>query len=118
MVSDEKDRLGQKLRDVERAREDLYFAEQDRKLIEKMRQAKAEEMEAHIRELARMRCPKCGVRLQHVIERGIAVEECPQCRGVWLDHGELEAIAGSEKEGWIARWLKGEFRRPNPPSES
>lgn len=112
MASDEKDRLGQKLRDVERAREDLYFAEQDRKLIEKMRQAKQEEMEAHVRELARMRCPKCGVRLHHVIERGTAVEECPQCRGVWLDRGELEAIAGTEREGWIARWLKGEFRRP------
>jgi rubrerythrin len=112
MVTDEKDRLGQKLKDVERAKEDLYFAEQDRKLIEKMRKAKAEEMEAHIRQLAHMRCPKCGARLQHVMERGVAVEECPECHGIWLDHGELEQIAGQEQEGWFARWLRGEFRRP------
>jgi hypothetical protein len=32
-----KDRLGQKLHDLEQAREDLFFAERDRKLIEKLR---------------------------------------------------------------------------------
>lgn len=112
MEPDEKDRLGQKLRDVERAREDLYFAEQDRKLIEKMRKAKEEEIEGQIRELARMRCPKCGARLRHVVARGVTVEECPECLGLWLDHGELEQIAGAEQEGWFARWLRGEFRKP------
>ena len=34
MAADEKDRLGDKLRDVERAREDLYFAERDRQLLQ------------------------------------------------------------------------------------
>lgn len=38
MVADSgKDRLGEKLHDVEKAREDLFFAERDRKLIEKLR---------------------------------------------------------------------------------
>jgi hypothetical protein len=38
MVADSgKDRLGQKLHDLEQAREDLFFAERDRKLIEKLR---------------------------------------------------------------------------------
>lgn len=32
-----KDRLGQKLHDVEQAREDIFFAERDRQLIEKLR---------------------------------------------------------------------------------
>ena len=58
MVVDEKDRLGDKLRDVERAREDLYFAERDRKLLEQLRQAKAGETEATLKELTRSRCPK------------------------------------------------------------
>ena len=32
-----KDRLGQKLHDLERGREDVFFAERDRKLIDKLR---------------------------------------------------------------------------------
>jgi hypothetical protein len=38
MVADSgKDRLGAKLHDLEQAREDIFFAERDRKLIEKLR---------------------------------------------------------------------------------
>jgi hypothetical protein len=38
MVADSgKDRLGEKLHDLEHAREDVFFAERDRKLIEKLR---------------------------------------------------------------------------------
>ncbi|HEV8456683.1 MAG TPA: zf-TFIIB domain-containing protein [Methylomirabilota bacterium] len=53
---------------------------------------------------ARM-CPKCvSVRLlRHFfsIKRQVAVEECPQCGGYWLDAGELLAIRSeypSEKD--------------------
>ena len=35
---DPKDRLGDKLRDVEKAREDKYFAERDKELIRKMKE--------------------------------------------------------------------------------
>lgn len=111
-MATEKDRLGEKLREAERAREDVYFADQDRKLIEKIRQAKEGEAENQLREAAKLRCPKCGERLQHVHQQGVAVEECPACKGMWLDHGELELLAGQEKDGWVARWLRGEFRRP------
>ncbi len=37
MAGDQKDRLGDKLRDLEKAREDDYFARRDRELLEKMR---------------------------------------------------------------------------------
>jgi len=30
---------------------------------------------------------------------------------MWLDAGELEALARWENAGWIARWLRSEFRR-------
>jgi len=36
-MAEEKDRLGNKLRDVEKGREDDYFARRDRELLEKMR---------------------------------------------------------------------------------
>jgi Zn-finger nucleic acid-binding protein len=39
-----------------------------------------------------MNCPICHVAL-HISERqGIEVDYCPQCRGVWLDRGELDKI--------------------------
>lgn len=101
----EKDRLGDKLRDAERAREDEYFARRDRELIEKARGQKGEEAEATLREITRMRCPKDGRPLDSIKLRGVNVERCPACDGVWLDRGELEAIAGTESTGWIARLL-------------
>jgi len=43
MGDDQKDRLGDKLRDLEKAREDDYFARRDRELVEKMRKQEKEE---------------------------------------------------------------------------
>ena len=39
-----------------------------------------------------MRCPIDGTPL-HIAERsGVEIDYCPQCRGVWLDRGELDKI--------------------------
>jgi uncharacterized protein len=103
---DEKDRLGSKLRDVERGREDQYFAKRDRELIEKLKTAQAGQAEEALRQAAHMRCPKCGEHLHSVTLYDVAVEECPACNGIWLDRGELERIAERENEGWAARWLR------------
>ena len=116
MVSDEKDRLGTKLRDAERAREDQYFAQRDRELVERMRQSKDQEIEKHMREAALMRCPKCGARLQPSKLYGVSVDECPECQGLFLEKGELQVIASRENEGWIARWLRREFEKPEEPT--
>jgi len=40
----------------------------------------------------RMICPSCGGELQTVERHGIEIERCPNCRGVWLDRGELEKL--------------------------
>jgi hypothetical protein len=112
MAGSEKDRLGDKLRDAERGREDQYFAEQDRKLVEQLRRAKEEEAEASLKAVAHMRCPKCGARLVQGRMHGVSVEECPACHGVWLDQGELQELGRRETEGWIARWLRREFNEP------
>ena len=39
-----------------------------------------------------MNCPKCSVLLQMSERQGIEIDYCPQCRGVWLDRGELDKI--------------------------
>ena len=36
-MADEKDKFGETMKLVERAKEDIYFAEQDRKLIERLK---------------------------------------------------------------------------------
>lgn len=39
-----------------------------------------------------MMCPDCGVALQMANREGVEIDYCGQCRGVWLDRGELEKI--------------------------
>lgn len=39
-----------------------------------------------------MECPHCRVPLAIAERQGIEVDYCPQCRGVWLDRGELDKI--------------------------
>lgn len=40
-----------------------------------------------------MQCPACeNVTLLMTDRQGIEIDYCPQCRGVWLDRGELDKI--------------------------
>jgi uncharacterized protein len=39
-----------------------------------------------------MKCPVCNVTLLLAEKHGIEIDYCPQCRGIWLDRGELEKI--------------------------
>lgn len=40
-----------------------------------------------------MNCPACGsVTLVMSERQGIEIDYCPECRGVWLDRGELDKI--------------------------
>lgn len=40
-----------------------------------------------------MQCPVCKTAHLTMAERsGIEIDYCPQCRGVWLDRGELDKI--------------------------
>jgi Zn-finger nucleic acid-binding protein len=40
-----------------------------------------------------MKCPVCETIDLRMSERqGVEIDYCPQCRGVWLDRGELDKI--------------------------
>ncbi len=39
-----------------------------------------------------MKCPTCNVSLVMSDRNGIEIDYCPDCRGVWLDRGELDKI--------------------------
>jgi hypothetical protein len=56
-------------------------------------------------------CPDCGKPMHRRTEQGVTVDVCGPCRGVWLDHHELEslwavaaagAVAGSKMGGKLA----------------
>ncbi|HEX6568921.1 MAG TPA: zf-TFIIB domain-containing protein [Acidimicrobiales bacterium] len=39
-----------------------------------------------------MKCPVCDVALSISSREGVEIDFCPQCRGVWLDRGELDKV--------------------------
>lgn len=39
-----------------------------------------------------MLCPVCHTGLTMSERQGVEIDYCPQCRGVWLDRGELDKI--------------------------
>lgn len=39
-----------------------------------------------------MQCPTDGTQLVMSERSGVEIDYCPQCRGVWLDRGELDKI--------------------------
>ena len=52
-----------------------------------------------------MKCPVDGATLVIADRNGVEIDYCPQCRGVWLDRGELDKI--------IER--AGAYSAPPPP---
>ena len=44
-----------------------------------------------------MKCPVCkDVTLLMSEKRGVEIDYCPECRGIWLDRGELEKLIEKE----------------------
>ncbi len=52
-----------------------------------------------------MNCPKCYEPLRIAERQGVEIDYCPDCRGLWLDRGELDKI--------IERTLP--YQAPTPP---
>ncbi|HEX5604996.1 MAG TPA: zf-TFIIB domain-containing protein [Candidatus Binatia bacterium] len=99
-MENQKDRFGETMRLAERAKEDIFFAEKDRELLEKLR--------AQLRKVDRveaLRCPKCPGNLESYTFHGISLDRCHECGGVWLDKGELQAIVRKISRGPVGEWL-------------
>jgi len=43
-----------------------------------------------------MRCPKCRGIMRSYERSGVTIEQCEDCRGIYLDRGELERLADAE----------------------
>ena len=50
-------------------------------------------------------CPVCQGTMKEINKSGVLVDTCTQCRGVWLDRGELEklasAVGGTEERSFL-----------------
>jgi Zn-finger nucleic acid-binding protein len=57
-----------------------------------------------------MQCPACQHELRMADRQGVEIDYCPQCRGVWLDRGELDKIIERSERS------TSESRRFAPPS--
>jgi uncharacterized protein len=44
-------------------------------------------------------CPNDNAGMQEINRNGVLIDVCPQCRGVWLDRGEMEKLLGYMREG-------------------
>jgi hypothetical protein len=85
--------------------EDEYFAREDAERIRKLRAEQEAEERARERRSHFMKCPKCGADLITDVFHGVQIDRCPECGGVWLDHGELDQLMKHEDPGVLRRVL-------------
>jgi uncharacterized protein with PIN domain len=79
--------------------EDEFFAKQDAELIKQMRTKLDQERVAQERKAHYMKCPKCGADLKEEAHGHVKVDICPECKGMFLDAGEMELLAQVQKSG-------------------
>jgi len=67
-----------------------------------------------------LQCPVCQGSMKEINKSGILVDTCTQCRGVWLDRGELEKLASvvggggvPEPRGFLGGALTGQASHRN-----
>ncbi len=97
--------------------EDEFFAKEDaekkRRLTQQVTKELAADDRKRLRDLHFMHCPKCGMKMQEVRLRGMDVEVCFACGGIFLDKGEIDIIASPQQKGImgaILNWFKDETK--------
>lgn len=95
----ERDRFGETMKLLEKAKEDIYFAEKDRELIEQLKAHLKEQKNAPV-----LQCPKCHGELVTYSFLDVLLERCRSCEGLWFDRGELETILRKVKHSPVA-WI-------------
>ena len=97
-----------------------YFAREEYERLKAIEEVKhgmmAQEEKEKLKELHHMKCPKCGMDLVTIDYKGIQIDRCSGCAGVWLDQGELEAIAELE-HGTMGKLFSKVFKVKDEYSE-
>lgn len=90
--------------------EDEFFAKQSAELVGKAREKQLEEARKAERASHRMKCPKCGGDLVEEDYKGVLIDRCPDCNGLWFDAGEVEKMSEVEEHGFVTGMFKSVFR--------
>lgn len=92
------------------ANEESYFAKQEHELIEQ-RKIEHQKTEAAQRQALTEMCPKCSGKLGKFLVKGLEVERCQNCEGIWLNRGELNEILRRQAAGPLGIFLERCFAR-------
>jgi uncharacterized protein len=57
-----------------------------------------------------MKCPRDNSEMVKTAREGIEIDYCPECRGVWLERGELTKIIERSAAEWNERSGIGESK--------
>jgi Zn-finger nucleic acid-binding protein len=83
--------------------EDEYFVKHDAELLQSSRAAAERAAREAERKSQYMKCPKDGYDLTSSVYHGVQIESCPHCGGMWLDAGEVEAVAHEHRPALLTR---------------
>jgi len=90
-----------------------YFKRQELDRLRKAREEANHRTAAAERERLKtlhwMRCPKCGLELESVEFRGVIVDACFGCGGMFFDQGEVEKLDEHQDKGTLGRMLTAFF---------
>jgi uncharacterized protein len=93
--------------------EEHDFHRKDRKLLEQMSQRFVTQERDSRQEVNFSHCPKCREDLEEILFRGITVDRCPGCFGVWLDAEEVERLTARASQGWLSLFWRSFGRSPH-----
>jgi Zn-finger nucleic acid-binding protein len=60
--------------------------------------------------MSTLTCPKCHGEMRSYERSGVHVDQCAECRGIFLDRGELERLIDAENS-----WADRVTATPAPP---
>ena len=93
--------------------EDQYFMKIESEKLARKRaeldKTRQEELKKHKKDTHWMKCPKCGSDLEEINYQNVMIDMCNDCKGVWLDHGELELLAKGQAQ-MSTNFIKKLFR--------
>jgi uncharacterized protein len=63
-------------------------------------------------------CPKCGGQMRSYERNGVTVDQCTECRGIFLDRGELERLVDAENSHYEREYSdRGRGYEERPPRD-
>jgi len=93
-------------------REEEFFQKLDQKKVSQIRsdldKKRAEEERRKRKEIHWMKCPKCGSDLREISHQNVMIDSCTECKGIWLDMGELNLLIEGQSQfnkGFVQKLL-------------